>query len=487
MQGRAAAGHRNIRRFSAGFRVLGSTAGVDARDNTCTTGTGVRIHWLRGNKVADDYGDLYDGSWDDEDNIKDESGNTRPGSEDSVWTGSNADGTAHASFPLGGDSVILGRPGNGTFGALAGSFPVTNSHPPASSRSYRFFGLSQVFVVKGGTPSLMGREVQSSPAVGDTYRLDEPIEIALQFSAKVAVQGAPWLNLAIGEGLGRAEYVYGSGTDTLVFRHVVQAGDRDTNGFQVIGNDGIVLDGATIRSVENGADADTGLPGSWLSGDKVDGSLVLTGTGGVCERTAQVRQLIMDGIVPRSTQTGIDCSEVTLELIREATTGFRRFSVFLKDKGIESLKAGDFEGFEAARIVELDGNRLTTLPAGLFDGLGEVTNLHLQDNALTSLQAGAFAGLDKLEKLDLSNNALAAGAIGDGTFEGLTRLSTLKLEGNPGAADVRAGRGRRDRAHAERGRGRDAGGARPPGPDRGGAASATSGPRPTARTMRRRR
>ena len=157
-------------------------------------------------------------------------------------------------------------------------------------------------------------------------------------------------------------------------------------------------------------------------------------TGGVCERTAQVRQLIMDGIVPRSTQAGIGCSEVTLELLREATTGFRRFSIFLKDKGIESLKAGDFEGFEAARIVELDGNRLTTLPAGLFDGLGEVTDLRLQDNALTSLQAGAFAGLDKLEKLDLSNNALAAGAIGDGTFEGLTRLRTLKLEGNPGAA-----------------------------------------------------
>ena len=293
-----------------------------------------------------------------------------------------------------------------------------------------FYALSQVFVVESVT--VTDREVRSSPAIGDTYRLDEPIEIALQFSEKVAVQGTPWLNLAIGSGRGRAEYVDGSGTDTLVFRHVVQAGDRDTNGFQVIGgSNGIVLDGATIRT-SDGLDVDTALPGSWIEGDKVDGSLVLT--GGVCERTAQVRQLIMDGIVPRSTQAGIGCSEVTLELLREATTGFRRFSIFLKDKGIESLKAGDFEGFEAARIVELDGNRLTTLPAGLFDGLGEVTDLRLQDNALTSLQAVAFAGLDKLEKLDLSNNALAAGAIDDGTFEGLTRLSTLKLEGNPGAA-----------------------------------------------------
>ena len=117
-----------------------------------------------------------------------------------------------------------------------------------------FYALSQVFVVEAS--SVTGREVRSSPAIGDTYRLDEPIEIALQFSEKVTVQGAPWLNLAIGAGRGRADYAYGSGTDTLVFRYAVQAGDRDTNGFQVIGNDGIVLDGATIRTL-NGVDVDT--------------------------------------------------------------------------------------------------------------------------------------------------------------------------------------------------------------------------------------
>ena len=50
----------------SGFRVVGSTADVDARDNTATTGTGVRIYWLYGNKVADNYDDFYDGTWDDE-------------------------------------------------------------------------------------------------------------------------------------------------------------------------------------------------------------------------------------------------------------------------------------------------------------------------------------------------------------------------------------------------------------------------------------
>ena len=65
VQDRAAAGHSAIQAYSSQFRVVGSTAAVDARDNTNTTGTGVPIYWLNGNKVADNYADFYDGSWDE--------------------------------------------------------------------------------------------------------------------------------------------------------------------------------------------------------------------------------------------------------------------------------------------------------------------------------------------------------------------------------------------------------------------------------------
>ena len=75
VQSLAAAGHSSIRPFKGGFRAVGSTAAVDARDNTCTTGTGVPIHWLNGNQVADNYADFYDNSWDDQANPKTESGN----------------------------------------------------------------------------------------------------------------------------------------------------------------------------------------------------------------------------------------------------------------------------------------------------------------------------------------------------------------------------------------------------------------------------
>ena len=78
IQNLAAAGHTDIRDYSAGFTAIGCTEAVDARDNTSTTYTtedkGVPIYWLNGTKAADQYEDFYDGSWDDEANDKNESG-----------------------------------------------------------------------------------------------------------------------------------------------------------------------------------------------------------------------------------------------------------------------------------------------------------------------------------------------------------------------------------------------------------------------------
>ena len=54
--------------------MVGSTAAIDARDNTGTTGTGVPIYWLNGRKVANNYADFYDGSWRDEEQPKSELG-----------------------------------------------------------------------------------------------------------------------------------------------------------------------------------------------------------------------------------------------------------------------------------------------------------------------------------------------------------------------------------------------------------------------------
>ena len=80
---RAAAGrgHSDIVPYSLHFTAVGSTVDTDARDTTYTTYTaankGLPIYWLGGDKVADNYEDFYDGTWDDEANPKNESGSAQ--------------------------------------------------------------------------------------------------------------------------------------------------------------------------------------------------------------------------------------------------------------------------------------------------------------------------------------------------------------------------------------------------------------------------
>ena len=145
IQNLAAAGHTDIQAYSTGFRVVGCTAAVDARDNTSTTGTGVPIYWLDGNKVADNYADFYDGSWDDEANDTNESGTNGPDTSQEAnypITGCKHDGTESFSSkqpdrwrsarPIGS---VIGRPnssttGDGPISNTNSASRVTHRHPP---------------------------------------------------------------------------------------------------------------------------------------------------------------------------------------------------------------------------------------------------------------------------------------------------------------------------------------------------------------------
>ncbi len=140
-QARAAAGHAAIQPYSALFKALASTSAVDARDNTMTTGTGEPIYWLNGNKLADNYADFYDGSWDDY-GLRDESGSSNSNSV--ALTGSNTDGTKHATESLGATTVRTGS-------AVSGSDPISSTSS-AASQSHRFYAFSPVFTV--GIPEI---------------------------------------------------------------------------------------------------------------------------------------------------------------------------------------------------------------------------------------------------------------------------------------------------------------------------------------------
>ena len=172
------------RTTSTGFRVVGCTAAVDARDNTATNtnidGAGVPIYWLGGNQVADDYADFYDGDWDDEANDKNESGNNGPDTSQTdnfPFTGCNHNGTEAVfsvnSYELGAPAVRIGRPnhsgdGNGPLSSSSG-FDKTSRQP--------MYGLSQVFEVaaQGPPPEVTVPNdwglIPSGLVTGDKFRL----------------------------------------------------------------------------------------------------------------------------------------------------------------------------------------------------------------------------------------------------------------------------------------------------------------------------
>ena len=153
VQTAAAAGHADIQDYSESFRMVGSTETVDARDNTATNYTngprGVPIYWLNGAKLADDYPDFYDGSWDEEAAGRSETGSevTLTGSSQ-VWTGSAEDGTksiagnntSRALGNAGNQWVRVGRPSHGIYGPIQGSIA-----PRTENKGV--YALSAVFTV----------------------------------------------------------------------------------------------------------------------------------------------------------------------------------------------------------------------------------------------------------------------------------------------------------------------------------------------------
>ena len=150
VQTRAAAGDTDIQAYSDGFKAVGCTEDVDATDNTSTTGTGVPIYWLNGNKAADNYDDFYDGTWDDEANDKNELGENGPDTSQTTnypLTGCLDDGTEAVSGSnsrgLGGSLVRLGRPNS----SASGNGPLSSSSNVGNSADRPMYGLSGVFEV----------------------------------------------------------------------------------------------------------------------------------------------------------------------------------------------------------------------------------------------------------------------------------------------------------------------------------------------------
>ena len=279
VQGRAESGHSAIREFASKFRVLGSTASVDARDNTGTTSsdTDAKIYWLNGSRVAASYADFYDGSWSNKSSGKNENGGGFSRTAN-IWTGSSNDGTANSGNELGARPTG-GRPfGSAKFTQLGIGGTLSTTAQRFVNFEYSLFALSPVFTIVRAA-KISGVSIPSSPASGDSYGAGETVRVRLTFSEAVDVTGKPHVWLNVGGAARRADHVSGSGTKDLEFAYTVLAEDFDADGVRLCSSTAlnagcgrVSLNGGTVAASSDGFAPDLDHPEQDdQSGDKVDG------------------------------------------------------------------------------------------------------------------------------------------------------------------------------------------------------------------------
>ena len=198
-----------------------------------------------------------------------------------------------------------------------------------------------VTVTVRAAPAVTAVALTSVPRADGEYRRDETIEVSVTFSAPVTVTGppamVPTIGLAVGTEVRRAAYARNAAPAVLVFGYTVTAADTDDDGVAVPAN-GILLAGGTIADAHGGAAALGHAAVAADAAHRVDGMLDPL-TGGVCERTPQVRDAIVAAIGAAS-----NCSEVTSGQLATIS------SLRLSNKNITALKPGDFAGTERGDV-----------------------------------------------------------------------------------------------------------------------------------------
>ncbi|MDE0496853.1 MAG: fibronectin type III domain-containing protein [Acidimicrobiaceae bacterium] len=164
-------GHAAIRRYADDFRVVGSTAMVDARDHTGTNPgdaghTDAEVWWLNGERIAADHAGFWSDTWENwaMADRRFESGEPST-SNDWPWTGTRTDGRKEAN-PLGASNARRGR-----FSTTDADTGPISYNTTASTQDHAFYGMSPLFRVEPtpvnappGEPAVMSNLGQADGA-----------------------------------------------------------------------------------------------------------------------------------------------------------------------------------------------------------------------------------------------------------------------------------------------------------------------------------
>ena len=162
----------------------------------------------------------------------------------------------------------------------------------------------------------------------------------------------------------------------------------------------------------------------------------LTVSGGICDRTPQVRDAIVAAIL------GVNsCLAVTGEHL----AGITRLDLSVtpihdvSKAIIGSPQAGDFAGLTSLTYLNLEGNRLSSLPNDIFSDLSSLTELNLNWGFWTAIPTNALSDLSTLTRLDIAYGSGHLITITDNAFSGLSLLETLDLRVHQKLTSVSSG------------------------------------------------
>ena len=134
--------------------------------------------------------------------------------------------------------------------ALAGG-TIQDGAGNAATLTFRGLPAQPGHTVNSGTDLdppvvISGPTFKLAPGHDGIYHIGETIQVEIEFNEVVHVSGRPALALSIGANTRQALYASGSGSATLQFRYIVQAGDADDDGIS-IGPGPAALTGGDIR------------------------------------------------------------------------------------------------------------------------------------------------------------------------------------------------------------------------------------------------
>ena len=151
----------------------------------------------------------------------------------------DADGLSIAANALSANGSTITMPGSTTAAVLThDSVPTSPSHKVDGSRA--------------GAARLLRVGISPPPSSDSTYTRGERLDVNAYFDRDVAVDvtgGRPRIALEIGDSTRYATYshAYSGGSSLQVFKYVVQAGDRDTDGLSIAAN-ALELNGGAITA-----------------------------------------------------------------------------------------------------------------------------------------------------------------------------------------------------------------------------------------------